>query len=121
GPDGNLYISVGDGGGPNDPFGNAQNLDVLLGKILRIDVDGDDFPADAARNYAIPPDNPFAGATPGADEIWAWGLRNPWRTSFDSLTGDFYIGDVGQSTREEVDFESAGGPGGANYGWDYRE
>ena len=97
GPDGNLYISVGDGGGVNDPNGNAQNLDVLLGKILRIDVDGDDFPGDASRNYAIPGDNPFAGAMPGADEIWDYGLRNPWRISFDPLTGDLYIGDVGQA------------------------
>ena len=121
GPDGYLYIATGDGGGGNDPDGNAQNTAVLLGKILRLDVDGDDFPADASRNYAIPADNPFAGATAGADEIWAYGLRNPWRFSFDSLTGDLYIGDVGQAAREEVDFEAAGGPGGFNYGWDYRE
>ena len=121
GPDGNLYIATGDGGGGNDPDDNAQNINVLLGKILRIDVDGDDFPADATRNYAIPAGNPFAGATPGADEIWAYGLRNPWRISFDPLTGDLYIGDVGQSAREEVNFDAAGGPGGLNYGWDYRE
>jgi Ca2+-binding RTX toxin-like protein len=120
GPDGNLYIATGDGGGANDPGENSQNINSLLGKILRIDVDGDDFP-DAARNYAIPVDNPFEGATPGAGEIWDYGLRNPWRTSFDPLTGDLYIGDVGQGTREEVDFEPAGGPGGVNYGWDYRE
>jgi Ca2+-binding RTX toxin-like protein len=121
GPDGYLYIATGDGGGSNDPDGNAQNLDVLLGKILRIDVDGDDFPADPSRNYAIPDDNPFAGAMPGADEIWAYGLRNPWRISFDSATGDLYIGDVGQGAREEVNFEAAGGVGGLNYGWDFRE
>jgi Ca2+-binding RTX toxin-like protein len=121
GPDGNLYVTVGDGGGSNDPNGNAQNLDSLLGKILRIDVDGDDFAGDPSRNYAIPDDNPFAGATPGANEIWAYGLRNPWRISFDSATGDLYIGDVGQGAREEVDFEAAGGPGGVNYGWDFRE
>ena len=121
GPDGYLYIATGDGGGANDPNNNAQNINVLLGKILRIDVNGDDFPADSSRNYAIPDDNPFAGATPGAAEIWAYGLRNPWRISFDSLTGDLYIGDVGQSAREEVNFEAAGGPGGLNYGWDYRE
>jgi Ca2+-binding RTX toxin-like protein len=120
GPDGYLYISTGDGGGANDPNGNAQNLNVLLGKILRIDVDGDEFPANPARNYGIPNDNPFAAA-PGADEIWDYGLRNPWRISFDSLTGDLYIGDVGQRAREEVNFEPAGGPGGFNYGWDYRE
>jgi Ca2+-binding RTX toxin-like protein len=121
GPDGYLYIATGDGGGANDPAGNAQNLNVLLGKILRIDVDGDDFPTDPARNYAIPQDNPFAGATPGADEIWDYGLRNPWRISFDPQTGNLYIADVGQSAREEVNFEAAGGPGGFNYGWDYRE
>jgi Ca2+-binding RTX toxin-like protein len=121
GPDGYLYIGTGDGGGGNDPDGNAQNTAVLLGKILRLDVDGDDFPTDASRNYAIPADNPFAGATAGADEIWDYGLRNPWRFSFDSLTGDLLIGDVGQGAREEVDFEAAGSPGGFNYGWDYRE
>ncbi len=121
GPDGYLYMSTGDGGGLNDPNDNAQNMNVLLGKILRIDVNGDDFPADPGRNYAIPADNPFAGATPGADEIWASGFRNPWRISFDSLTGDLYIADVGASAREEVNFEAAGGPGGLNYGWDYRE
>lgn len=121
GPDGYLYMSTGDGGGLNDPNDNAQNINVLLGKILRIDVNGDDFPADPTKNYAIPADNPFAGATPGADEIWASGLRNPWRISFDSLTGDFYVADVGASAREEVNFDAAGGPGGLNYGWDYRE
>ncbi len=121
GPDGNLYIGVGDGGSSNDPDGNAQNINVLLGKILRIDVDGDDFPGDATRNYAIPDGNPFAGATPGADEIWATGVRNPWRISFDPVTGDLYIADVGQGAREEVNFDAAGGPGGLNYGWDFRE
>ena len=121
GPDGNLYIGVGDGGGSNDPDNNAQNINVLLGKILRIDVDGDDFPGDPTRNYAIPDGNPFAGATPGADEIWATGVRNPWRISFDPVTGDLYIADVGQGAREEVNFDAAGGPGGLNYGWDFRE
>ena len=121
GPDGNLYIATGDGGGANDPNGNGQNLNSLLGKILRIDVNGDDFPADPTRNYAIPGGNPFAGATPGADEIWDYGLRNPWRISFDSATGDLYIGDVGQGAREEINFEPAGGNGGFNYGWDFRE
>ena len=121
GPDGNLYIGVGDGGGGNDPDNNAQNINVLLGKILRIDVDGDDFPDDSTRNYAIPDGNPFAGATPGADEIWATGVRNPWRISFDPATGDLYIADVGQGAREEVNFDAAGGPGGLNYGWDFRE
>lgn len=120
GPDGYLYITTGDGGGGNDVPGNAQNLDVLLGKILRIDVNSDAF-ADPTRNYAIPGDNPFAGATPGADEIWDYGLRNPFRVSFDSATGDLYIADVGQDAREEVDFEAHGGHGGVNYGWNYRE
>jgi Ca2+-binding RTX toxin-like protein len=119
GPDGNLYISTGDGGGGNDPHNNSQNIDVLLGKILRVDVDGDGFPTDTTRNYAIPAGNPFEGAIPGAAEIWAYGLRNAWRISFDG--GDLYIGDVGQSAREEVNFDAAGGPGGLNYGWDYRE
>lgn len=117
--DGHLYIAVGDGGGGNDPAGNGQNTDVLLGKILRIDVDGDAFPADAGRNYAIPADNPFAGGG-GAAEVWAYGLRNPWRISFDT-NGDLYIADVGQAEREEVDFQAAGHPGGSNYGWDMAE
>jgi Ca2+-binding RTX toxin-like protein len=121
GPDGYLYLTIGDGGGGNDTDGSAQNINSLLGKVLRIDVNGDEFPADPLRNYAIPADNPFAGNIPGAGEIWAYGLRNPWRISFDPLTGDLYIGDVGQSAREEVNFEAAGGPGGLNYGWNFRE
>jgi hypothetical protein len=122
GPDGNLYIGVGDGGSSNDPDGNAQNIDVLLGKILRIDVDGDDFPADPARNYAIPDGNPFAGATPGADEIWATGVRNPWRISFDPVTGDLYIADVGQNSLEEINFLPRAQLGSLqNYGWDVYE
>ncbi|HKV06872.1 MAG TPA: PQQ-dependent sugar dehydrogenase [Thermoanaerobaculia bacterium] len=121
GPDGDLYIATGDGGGGGDPGENAQNLSSLLGKILRIDVDVDDFPADPARNYGIPPGNPFAGATAGADEIWAYGLRNPWRFGFDRLTGDLYIGDVGQGNWEEVDFQPASSTGGENYGWDVLE
>ncbi len=119
GPDGYLYVSIGDGGGGGDPGENAQNTSSLLGKILRLDVNGDAFPGDAARNYAIPSDNPFVGQ-PGADEIWAYGLRNPWRFSFNSATGDLFIGDVGQSAREEIDFQPAG-TGGLNYGWDTRE
>ncbi|HKP33505.1 MAG TPA: PQQ-dependent sugar dehydrogenase [Sphingomicrobium sp.] len=119
GPDGYLYVSIGDGGGGGDPGENAQNVNSLLGKILRLDVNGDAFPGDPARNYAIPSDNPFVGL-PGADEIWAYGLRNPWRMSFDSATGNLYIGDVGQSAREEIDFQPAG-IGGRNYGWDTRE
>ena len=119
GPDGYLYVSLGDGGGGGDPGENAQNLNSLLGKILRLDVNGDAFPGDAARNYAIPSSNPFVGVA-GADEIWAYGLRNPWRISFDSATGNLYIADVGQSAREEIDFQPAG-VGGRNYGWDTRE
>jgi glucose/arabinose dehydrogenase len=123
-----LYISSGDGGGGNDNgtghtagIGNAQDItNNLLGKMLRIDVGGDDFPADANRNYAIPATNPFVDAT-GDDEIWAYGLRNPFRNSFDRLTGDLWIGDVGQSAREEIDFQAADSSGGANYGWRLRE
>ncbi len=128
GPDDLLYVAVGDGGGSNDSgtghttgTGNAQDVtDNLLGKILRIDVDGDDFPADPDRNYAIPPDNPFVGTT-GDDEIWVYGLRNPWRPSFDRDTDDLYIADVGQSTCEEITVQPAGSGGGENYGWRLRE
>jgi glucose/arabinose dehydrogenase len=128
GPDGYLYLSTGDGGGSDDNdvghtagTGNAQDItDNLLGKILRIDVDGDDFPTDSERNYAIPPDNPFVDAT-GDDEIWVYGLRNPWRDSFDRATGDLYIGDVGQTACEEVDVQPASSAGGENYGWRLRE
>lgn len=130
--DGNLYIMSGDGGGTDDNdaghtagTGNAQDLTAnLLGKVLRINVNGDDFPADAARNYAIPPTNPFiaTSANPsGDDEIWSYGLRNPFRASFDRATGDLWIGDVGQSAREEIDFEAANSIGGLNYGWRLRE
>jgi glucose/arabinose dehydrogenase len=113
GPDGYLYIGLGDGGSGGDPQGNAQSTDTKLGKLLRLDVDG-------GEPYIIPPDNPF-GRGGGIGEIWAYGLRNPWRFSFDSLTGDLYIGDVGQGAWEEIDFQPAGSPGGANYGWNYRE
>ena len=113
GPDGYLYIASGDGG--STP-GSAQDLNSLLGKILRIDVNGDGFPGDPARNYAVPSDNPFAAAA-GADEIFALGLRNPWRDSFDRGLGDLYIADVGQSQWEEIDF----GQIGANYGWNVFE
>ncbi|MFN0137022.1 MAG: PQQ-dependent sugar dehydrogenase [Phycisphaerae bacterium] len=116
GPDGNLYASFGDGGGQSDPLNRAQNIELLQGKILRLDVSHDEFPADTNRNYAIPQDNPFVDAA-GADEIWAYGMRNPWRCSFDRLTGDLWIGDVGQNTREEISLIPAGSAGGLNFGW----
>ncbi|MEQ8768959.1 MAG: PQQ-dependent sugar dehydrogenase [Phycisphaerales bacterium] len=120
GPDGYLYVAMGDGGSGNDPwgaFGNGQNQATKLGTMLRIDPDGDDFPADPNNNYAIPSNNPFVGQ-PGADEaIWAWGLRNPWRNDFDPQTGDLFIADVGQFFREEVNFQPASSVGGENYGW----
>ena len=117
GPDGYLYIGIGDGGStaplwPNDPFNHAQRGDSLLGKLLRIDVDQPTPPL----LYGIPPSNPFVGPGDPRDEIWAIGVRNPWRCSFDRLTGDFYIADVG-GRNEEVDFEPAGSGGGRNYGW----
>ena len=112
-----LYISVGDGGASS---ATAQDTNVLLGKILRIDVDSDAFPADPARDYAIPAGNPFAGGG-GAPEIWDFGLRNPWRVTFNSATGDMYIADVGAGSREEIDFHPAGGVGGLNFGWDLAE
>lgn len=123
GQDGFLYAALGDGGGGGDPNGNAQNLNSLLGKMLRLDVNDDDFPVDNARNYAIPAGNPFAAAIPGFDEIWAYGLRNPWRPSFDRGTGDFYIADVGQGRLEEVNVSTfaSGGGAGTNYGWDIME
>jgi hypothetical protein len=114
GPDGYLYIGMGDGGSANDPMCNAQRDESLLGKILRIDVDAN---SGSPPFYGIPPDNPFAAPGGPRDEIWAKGLRNPWRFSFDRLTGDLYIGDVGQGSREEVDFQPAASPGGENYGW----
>jgi len=120
GPDGMLYIASGDGGSGGDPQNNAQNVDSLLGKILRIDVNSDAFPTDAARNYAIPAGNPFAGATPGADEVWLYGLRNPWRPSFDTANGNLWIADVGQGAREEVNVIPAG-QGGLNLGWKFKE
>lgn len=110
GPDGFLYIGMGDGGGAGDPANNAQNPQLLLGKMLRIDVDG-------ALPYEIPADNPFVGDATTLDEIWAIGVRNPWRFSFDRLTGDLLIADVGQSDIEEINFQPAGSPGGENYGW----
>lgn len=117
GPDGYLYITSGDGGSGNDPGDRAQDItDQKLGKLLRVDVRGDDFLDDPQRNYAIPPDNPFVGLE-GDDEIWSFGLRNPWRISFDRETGDLWMGDVGQGQREEINFQPADSPGGENYGW----
>jgi glucose/arabinose dehydrogenase len=141
-----LYVATGDGGNFNDTgeghtgngqsnaLGNSLDTSKLLGKMLRVDVNGDDFTADANRNYAIPrggagkpPKNPFAPAVgaptnpAGADEIWAYGLRNPWRNSFDRKTGDLWIGDVGQDVLEEIDFQRADSAGGENYGWRAKE
>jgi len=110
GPDGYLYVGLGDGGGAGDRYGNGQNGETLLGAMLRLDVDG-------AQPYAIPDDNPFLDEPAVRDEIWAMGLRNPWRYSFDTLTGDLYIADVGQNAYEEVNVQPAGSGGGENYGW----
>lgn len=111
GPDGFLYIGFGDGGSGGDPQNNGQRLDTLLGKMLRIDVESGQNP------YAIPPTNPFANTTGARPEIWAYGLRNPWRYSFDKETSDFWIADVGQDRAEEVNFQPASSKGGENYGW----
>src|SRR3990172_4831126 len=114
GPDGYLYIGLGDGGSGGDPFGNGQNRSALLGKILRIDVDS----PSVGRNYSIPADNPFAGNALGyREEIYAYGFRNPWRFSFDSSTGTLWVADVGQSQREEIDIVEKG----KNYGWNIME
>ena len=113
GPDGYLYIGLGDGGAVGDPNENAQKPNVFLGKILRIDID-------SPSPYGIPADNPFV-IIDGLPEVWAYGLRNPWRFSFDSLTGDLYIADVGQQQWEEIDFLPAGSLGGSNFGWDIYE
>jgi glucose/arabinose dehydrogenase len=136
GPDEYLYIATGDGGGGGDPNDNAQNPNSLLGKMLRIDVEPDAFTPPGLDHffylplamggsppspYSIPPDNPFVGQAGYRPEIWALGMRNPWRYSFDRSTGDLYIGDVGQGNWEEVDFQPANSPGGENYGWDNME
>ena len=115
GPDGYLSIGMGDGGSGGDPLNNGQTPGTLLGKLLRIDVES------VAAPYGIPPTNPFLGMAGYRGEIWALGLRNPWRFSFDRLTGDLYIGDVGQSAVEEIDVQPAGSPGGQNYGWNVME
>ncbi|HYU28270.1 MAG TPA: PQQ-dependent sugar dehydrogenase [Gemmatimonadales bacterium] len=116
GPDGMLWVGTGDGGGSGDPNHNAQNKHALLGKLLRLDVNG-------ATAYAIPADNPFNGDTSFAPEVWSYGLRNPWRFSFDRQTGDLYIGDVGQDTWEEVDISPVAAQRGrtANFGWNIME
>jgi len=118
GPDGHLYAGIGDGGSGGDPFNAGQDLNNLLGKIIRLDIN--------AATYSIPANNPFAGGTgpggvPARPEIWAYGVRNPWRLSFDRQTGNLYIGDVGQGEWEEINFQAAGTAGGANYGWRIRE
>ncbi len=115
GPDGMLYVGLGDGGSGGDPMGNGQNTATLLGKLLRLDVEAGVVP------YRIPPDNPFVASATAKPEIWALGLRNPWRFSFDRQTGDLYIADVGQDAWEEIDFQSVGAAGGANYGWNILE
>ena len=110
GPDGYLYISLGDGGGGGDPQGNGQDRTTLLGAILRIDIDG-------GTPYAIPATNPYNGHATFRQELWSYGLRNAWRFSFDRSTGDMYIADVGQGASEEINFQAAASPGGENYGW----
>ncbi|HEX9697183.1 MAG TPA: PQQ-dependent sugar dehydrogenase [Actinomycetota bacterium] len=114
GPDGYLYMGIGDGGTANDPAFNGQNAQTLLGTIIRIDVD-------VPSGYAIPPDNPFVGNPAASGEVWAYGLRNPWRFSFDAATGDLYIADVGQNVWEEINVAAASSPGGENYGWNRYE
>jgi len=110
GPDGYLYIGMGDGGAANDPHNNGQSLNTLLGKILRLDVD-------TGSPYGVPQDNPFITTAAARPEIWSYGWRNPWRMAFDAATGDLYVADVGQNQYEEVDVELAGSGGGQNYGW----
>ncbi len=114
GPDGYLYIAMGDGGSQGDPQGNGQRLDTLLAKLLRIDVDSE-------QGYTIPADNPFVETSGALPEIWAYGLRNPWRFSFDRATGDLFIGDVGGSVWEEVNYQPVSSTGGENYGWSLYE
>jgi len=116
GPDGYLYMGIGDGGSGGDPQGHGQDRNDLLGSILRLDVSG-------ATGYAVPAGNPLVGVAGTRGELWDWGLRNPWRFSFDRSTGDLYIGDVGQDSREEIDVSTAtsGGGKGVNYGWNIME
>lgn len=131
GPDGYLYIAMGDGGGGGDTGNYAQSMDELLGKMLRIDVNPDIIYKNSveidtscgldATQYYVPSDNPFLNENNTCSEIWAYGLRNPYRFSFDSLTGDLIIGDVGQNAYEEIDFQLASNTGGDNFGWRCRE
>ena len=114
GPDGMLYIGTGDGGAGGDPWDNAESTETLLGKMLRVDVS-------PPTGYTVPTDNPFVGRPPALPEIWAYGLRNPWRFTFDRATGDLWIGDVGQNAYEEINFVPAGQGAGANFGWDHLE
>ena len=114
GPDGMLYVALGDGGWAGDPQGHGQRLDTLLGTLLRLDVNEPGV-------YRVPPDNPFVGVSNARAEIWAYGLRNPWRFSFDRATGDLYIADVGQNSFEEIDFAPVSSSGGENYGWKLME
>ena len=120
GPDGYLYVGLGDGGSGGDPDGNGQNLGTLLGKLLRLDVTARASDARDAE-YRVPPDNPFVNQQGAMPEVWAYGLRNPWRFSFDRETGDLWIGDVGQNAWEEIDFQPASSAGGENYGWNHYE
>ncbi len=120
GSDGKLYLMTGDGGGGNDPNNYAQTPTSFLGKVLRIDPSGDDFPADPNQNYSVPADNPWVGTAGVNPEIWDFGMRNPFRWSVDPVTGGFLIADVGQDAYEEVDYEPAG-HGHRNYGWSVRE
>lgn len=128
GPDGYLYIGMGDGGSGEDPLDRAQSLNQLLGKMLRIDVSGEKVSPNGVittcglvGNYAIPPDNPFVSDGNSCGEIWSYGLRNPWRFSFDRTNGDMFIGDVGQYFVEEVNWQPASSMGGENYGWSCME
>lgn len=114
GPDGMLYVGLGDGGSSGDPQENAQDPSTLLGSLLRVDVD-------VASPYGVPSDNPLVGDPTARPEVWAYGLRNPWRFSFDRATGDLYIADVGQGAREEISFQPASSNGGENYGWNVME
>jgi len=121
GPDGLLYLGLGDGGSQNDPNNRAQDPQQLFGKMLRIDPTSDDFPADPDNNYHVPGDNPYIGNSAVRGEIWDFGMRNPFRWTFDGPSGAMIIGDVGQDAFEEFDYEPAAAHGGRNYGWALRE